>query len=236
MATLSGALQAAHDVEHAGEATGEWHAQPSVTLALWASCLSAQKQLDANGRQAAVVRPFTTCGLPAERAHLYALIANFGDAFLSGREVGSLYYIEWLDREGSLARFARMPETLDAWYTWREDLLCLLAGHGCSRKMVSFAAFLLWPSHCQLVPCDRHVFARLHETEAAYHASSRSRAIYLRVEARVADEWIAAGSPDCLGLWHWQRWSQYRQAVGVEPVGDACESHQLLSPYWYPAA
>lgn len=233
MATMQGAIQAATEVMQAGRGFGENHEQASLKLALWASCLSAQKQLGANAKQVGVIRGFVTRGLPSDHETVYALVAEYGDPFLSHREIDTLYYVQLLEADGSLARFEQMPTTLDAWYEWREDLLTLLAGHGLSRKMVSFAALLMWPLDCQLVPCDRHVFARLHHTDAEYKASSKGKGIYLTAEAEVVDEWLAAGEPATIGIWHWYTWSAYRQAIGAETKGDACESHRLLSPYWY---
>lgn len=233
MASMQGALTAALDLEQAGADVNEHHEQPSVELALWAAALSGQKHLDWNARQVAILRPFVVRGLPADHETTYTLVANFGHSFVTHREIDACYFIQFLAHDGSLAEFETQPDTLDAWYKWRERLYTLVAGHGLSRKMVSFAGLLLWPRACLLVPVDTWVCRRTGHSVAEYRRLSASKLLYLAIEADVVDEWLLAGEPCPLSVWHWTTWSQARQDADREPAGDTCESHELLSPYWY---
>lgn len=221
MATLDGAWAAARELRDVNGG------RPDIKLALWAAALSASRSLDVN---ADLYQPLRTgAPLPQDPAAVLSLL-KAGHGFVCANDARHILYAEWADREGLLDPYRECPGTLAEWRAWRQGLYEILAGHGWNLKTISFAGLLMWPTRCPLVPVDRHVMARLGHTAREYKRLSKCPKLYQAIEQEVAEEWLAAGQPRTLGVWHWYKWSEYRQGKRRETPGDAVESHARLSP------
>lgn len=196
---------------------------PSVKLALWAGLLSAQSGLENNARQLDLLRKWARKGLPRNPEKVYRRLEGTSN-FTHVKCVG-LYHIEALERAGKLAGLEDIGEDWDAQDAWRKQVYKLMHGHGMAWKTITFAALILDPLRCDLCPVDRHVLHRL----GIPRETVPSRTQYLAVERIVQFERMAAGCEQVpLGLWHWLKWEQWRQATGASNAG-ACESHARLS-------
>lgn len=197
--------------------------KPSVKLALWAGLLSAQSGLENNARQVELLRKWARKGLPRDPEKVYRRLAGTGN-FTHVKCVG-LYRIEALERAGKLAGLEDIGADYDAQDAWRKRVYTLMHGHGMAWKTITFAALILDPLHCELVPIDRHHLHRL----GIPRETVPSRKRYLGVEGIVRFERMVAGLERIpLGLYGWLVWEQWRQATGASnAVG--CESHARLS-------
>ena len=231
MASLDGAWQAAREVEQASLPDYPNHERPNIKLALWAATMSAQNQLSWNGLQVHALRPYAARELPTSVDETLAIIRS-GHTFAYEQTAVHVNWVDWAAREGLLDPFTHKPSDYAGWLDWRKRLYRVASGHGFSWKTLSFAGLLMWPTECQLVPVDRHVMARLGRP-SAHCGRLGAWKLYNEVEQEVVEEWLSAGRPYTIGVWHWYKWSAWRQAKGVEPAGECCESHALLSPYAY---
>lgn len=223
MVTVEAAYEAAQELQQTGGKPA------SLKLALWAASLSGQKSLQANGVQTRALAPLVNKHATLEDFDNALQVS--GNRFYSGANLHTLQYIQELAESGLLAAFAGQPSD---WYAWREGMLALFKGHGLSRKMLSFAALLMWPLASPLVPVDAHHIRRLGYRDTYYaRCKSFGKRAYLAAELSCLHEWEAAGKPYTPGIYAWYKWSEWRQATGAEQPGDRCESHRLLSPRWY---
>ncbi len=203
--------------------------QPSLKLALWASACSTQQALSKNGEMARLLACYVHRPLP-DRDTLAVMFRQV-KCFFSGRMLDTIYFVEWLEKSGQLGGLDKLPEGYEAQVTWRDKLITLVAGHGLSFKTISFAALLIAPLTCELVPVDRHVLARLgFETRN----SPQKRREYMTIEARIIRERYEASSEAIpLALWHWMKWEEHRYACGASQGNGKVESHAMLSPCRY---
>lgn len=103
-------------------------------------------------------------------------------------------------------------------------------GYGLGWKTISFAHMLLFPTTSDLVPVDRHHMNRLYGTTT----SPSSEKKYLQVEDVIRQEQLASNYANYPASWFaWLKWEQFRQATGASLSTNGCESHLLLSVYWY---
>lgn len=191
----------------------------SVKRALWSAILSIQSSLVSNADKLAVVLPYADTHLPDKRT-LRRLMAGRGLVY--DTMLDALYWAEMLEWRGELAGMEHIGRTRDEQIVWRDTMWDLWhdesGGHGMARKTISMAALILDPLHCQLVPVDRHVLARLGVKQP------RSRRRYHEIEQMVACE--RGGKRLPLALKHWQAWENWRQRGRVR---SGCESHAGLS-------
>jgi hypothetical protein len=200
---------------------------PSIKLAFWGAALSPQKKLSWNIAQVRALLPYVSHPLPQDVNAVWHIL-RAGHAFISRQQAKSILGIERAEREGLLADLAKMPTTYAGWLQWR---LAAVKLPGISYKTASFAALLLWPNECPLIPVDSHVCARLGVKEL--YKSIGNYKVYRWIERQVLHEWHKSGHRhDCSpAVWHWYKWSEWRQATGDEPITDFPESHAGLSPY-----
>lgn len=225
MLTLASAEHAARDLYQPGMAA-------SLKYALWAASLSPQKRLSFNIRQARALLPYLNRPLPQDLEAVYQIL-RAAHPFVSHNNARYILKIEAAERDGRLEDLARMPTTYHDWLHWRLAIVGLRAG--LSYKAASFVALLMWPEQCPLIPVDSHVCARL-GVKDLYIASSRSYKVYRWIEKQVLHEWYHSGHRHDVSpaVWHWYKWSQWRQATGDEAISDQAESHVGLSPYVVP--
>lgn len=219
MVTLNDVIRTATEL-----ATGENTA--SVKFALWVSALSTQQSLSANCRLAELLRPYIDTPLPTnENGELWVYLSQ-AKGVLYRSHIRALYHIEGLERAGELNGLENIGDNYTSQLAWRERVYHLVHGYGMAYKTVSFAALIIDPLHCELVPVDRHVNARLGFNK---NISCKSLKQYLEREQLVMSERNDAGFNDIpLGLWHWFKWEQYRQTVGASK-SHSCESHNGLN-------
>lgn len=231
LVTLDGTRQAASMMlayrNHQGRA--------SLRLAVWGAIVTPQTELGLSARMLHALRPWAMGGLPSDDNDAIETVAcAMFDAIgtdnmcrlFAGRIVKASRQIE----TGKFDRLLDMPAQGDmaAWQAWR-DLARKLSG--IERKTASMVAMVLWPFESMLVPVDTHVCGRLGRDDAYAHLASKRT--YNAIESMVVAEWRDAGQPCGLALWHWYKWSQRRQAVGIETPSVIPESHELLSPYYW---
>lgn len=197
--------------------------KPSVKMALWAGITSAQNGLQTNARQVELLRKWARTGLPRDTEQVYARLQGTGN-FTQVKLLG-LYYADSLERHGVLRGLEDIGVGWDEQHAWRKRVYALMHRHGMAWKTISFAALILDPLGCELCPVDRHVLARLGFT----CETARSWRRYSAVERIVQFERDLAGYESTpLGLWHWLKWEEWRQAKGASHAA-GCESHALLS-------
>lgn len=194
----------------------------SVKLALWAALLSAQTGLAENARQVETLRRYVDRGLPRNPNKLWREMEgaqNFTHVKLLG-----LYHIEALERHDKLAGLESIGATLVEQKEWRDKVHRLVRRHGMAWKTVSFAAFLLSPTTCELVPIDRH-----HLHLRGFQCNSvRSKKRYTAVEniIQLERDLYLAGHP--AAIYAWLTWDSYRMQTGANTTG-RIESHAGLN-------
>jgi hypothetical protein len=199
---------------------------PSVKVALFAAILSAQESLERNAREMAVLRERGWLrALPHEHEQVYQAMHGIG--FFTRSKCAGLYWAEMLDKAGLLTGLDDIGATWEQQNDWRNKVYHLMHGHGMAWKTISFAALILAPLTCELVPVDRHVLARF---GLPNNAGCKSHTRYLGIERMVRDERDLAGYHSMpLGLWHWLKWEQWRQQTGASTETNECQSHAALS-------
>jgi hypothetical protein len=213
--------------QRAAIAMGETGDQPpSLKLALWFAIASgAQKLEGSNASMADRLRPYAERALPGREwviAQLRASKANW-----SGLTVAALLTVDALWSNGTLTRYSVEPETYDEWLTWRAELRALI--RGCGYKMISLAAYLMWPLDCPLLCLDRHHLRRLGGRWNPEDVP-QSASLYHRAELELLADWAELCddliSPACFAhfLWSWER-----KVVGAEPADDSAADHRRLS-------
>lgn len=224
MASLIGAYDAARELIEGTDG------RASLVLALWGAVLSPNKVLSWNGDQVEALRPYARLGLPRDKRAVWAIIRS-GHTFCTLAEGERVLHIWECAQAGMLRGLERMPRSAQEWEDWRYRVAQL---PGMSWKTASFAALLMWPFACPLVPVDRHVCDRLDRSDQYKKISAKSKPALERYKALerivIAErDREAPGVPVC--VWHWYKWSEWRQLKGLEPVSDKLESHRKLSPY-----
>lgn len=224
----------------------ECHTSPSLKYALAASILSANNRLDRNGWQVNAIRNYDRMyGHWPTSVEEYKTITRNAGFECSGNHAAYLLDLDRSYAAGALAELEHQPDNGHAWLLWRHAAVGLVRGIG--NKTASMAAMLLWPYHSPLVVCDRHVVARLAfngvfdtwgmSADVVYKRmlvnSPRGYLLYRRVERAVGNEKLRLGLEMPTAIWHWHTWDAWRSFVTAE---DADNSHELLSPYWYPVA
>lgn len=241
--TVADATACANELRQAG---GEHnHAAPNVKLALAYAIASGNNRLDRNGKQAQQLREYAMAHrgkLPVSSAVVTDVTGVTGFPVTPNQARG-IAALQERERLGELVELNHMPTNGHEWLLWRQTVrqfYCL------GWKTASFAALLAWPFDCPLVPVDRHVVARLAYAgklsqygmtgDQVYKtiggSTDRAYRLYRQVERQVGNEKLLAGEQCSTALWHWAKWSSWRAFQGIED-GDTCESHRLLSPYWY---
>jgi hypothetical protein len=222
MLTLTSTQEVAQELYQPGRVA-------SLKYALWAASLSPQKRLGWNIAQARTLLPYLDKPLPQDVEKVWAIL-RAGHPFVSRNNARAILKIEQAERDGRRAELARMPTSYHDWLAWRLAIVGMHAG--LSYKAASFVALLMWPDQCPLIPVDSHVCARL-GVKSLYVASSRNYKVYRWIERQVLREWYRSGHRQEVSpaVWHWFKWSEWRQATGDEPVNDRPESHNGLSPY-----
>ena len=201
--------------------------QASVKFACWSAVLSPQKRLSWNCLQAQALLPYVDRPLPQSPERVLAIL-RAGHPFCTRKLAEYVLAIEAAERRGELDELAVMPTTRAGWLVWRQAVKRL---PGMGWKTASFAALLLWPDTCPLIPVDTHVCNRL--GLSALKGKLGNYKVYRYIERLVWREWFTSGRRhECSPAeWHWYKWSEWRQATGDEPVSDWPESHAGLSPY-----
>lgn len=213
-------------VRRAASALGEGNERPSVKVALMAAILSAQESLERNANEVQVLRERGWLqALPHDHETVWAALKGLG--YVTRTKVGGLYWAEKLDKAGLLKGLGCIGTGYEQQSAWREQVYKLMHGHGMAYKTISFAALILDPLHCELVPIDRHVLARFGFDNRKGVGSIKR---YLQIERMVQDERDAAGFAHMpLGLWHWLKWEEWRQQTGASKSAGECQSHAALS-------
>jgi hypothetical protein len=220
MLSVQSALDAAQEINTP-------HTVASLKYALWAVSLSPQKKLAWNRMQAKALLPYVYKPLPQDVNAVWEIL-RAGHPFVSRNNARYILKIEQAERDGRLADLVNMPTTYHDWLAWRLAVVGLHAG--ISYKAASFVALLFWPLDCPLIPVDIHVCTRLGLPRAMYLASSRNYKVYRLIEKMVLHEWYRSGYRHAISpaIWHWFKWSEWRQATGDEPVSDRAETHEGL--------
>lgn len=183
----------------------------SIKAALWYAAVSANNSLDQNCKIARVLRTFVASeALPEKHSELFDRVEReAGTRKLTSVTRESIYITAEKDAIGALDDIADLPVGYAAQVAWRDTVAKMF---GLGYKTASFAALLLRPDICELVPVDRHVLARLGYVE---RDSPSARKKYLEVEHKVIAEQAEAGIDLPHGQWHWYKWEEYRQLKGV---------------------
>lgn len=198
--------------------------KPSVKFALWCAALSTQQTLHKNCLLADLLRPYIDKPLP-ERDTLWRLLKRAAGVLYNQHFI-ALYHIEYLEKSGQLNGLENIGECYLDQVDWRDKVYKLCNGKGLAWKTISFAALILAPLSCELVPVDRHVLARL-GYDNSKGVPQRKR--YLAIESEVIDEqWDNNQEEIPTSLWHWYKWEEYRQ-LNLHSKSDVCESHGSLS-------
>lgn len=218
MLTLADTLRAAHEL-------GTGHEQPSVKMALWAGILSANASVTQNEKQLDILRPFVRVGLPDDPQELFRAMKGTQNFF--GAKCRGLYWVEKLERDGKLAGLEHIGCTAQEQEAWRKQVYGLMHGHGMGWKAISFAAGILSPLTCELVPVDRHVLKRLgYPTDR----SPKGYKVYVGIEEQVRHERDTARYDLVpLFVWHWLKWEEWRQHTGASTSTAGCQTHAGLS-------
>lgn len=213
-------------VRRAACALGEGHERPSVKVALQAAILSAQESLERNAKEMQVLREHGWLhDLPSDPEQVWQALKGLG--YVTRTKVEGLYWAEKLDRAGKLAGLDDIGRGYAQQQVWREQVYRLMHGHGMAYKTISFAALILDPLGCELVPIDRHHLKRLGYDNKRGCASIRR---YLAIEQMIRDERDVAGFDHVpLGLWAWLQWESWRQQTGASKSAVECQSHAALS-------
>lgn len=242
------AYNAAREMVNAGEYYHERHTVPNVKLALAAGILSANNRLDRNGWQVHSLREYMQLHngrFPADIETLKAITSLAGYT-ASRQHCVYLLELQAAEDDGQLAPLSHKPQTANEWLLWRQAARTL---RGLGWKTASFAALLMWPFDCPLVPVDRHVIARLafagklqrfnippEKLQSRLRNDASGYRLYRAIERIVGNEKLRSSDVNArhvsTAIWHWAQWSTWRQFVGQEPKG-SCESHANLSAYWY---
>lgn len=199
--------------------------KPSVKFALWLGCLSANEGLDVTCEQARRLARYKRRRLPEDSGAIKRLLAGTG---LTAVKLGGLYHVQGLQDSGQLRGLETLGATYEEQLVWREKVWALCHGHGFALKTISFAALLLDPLHCELVPVDRHVKARLGLPERYASGDSKPAiARYLDVERYIQDErdrnhWYVSAAVE-----HWLAWARW--IATKHPDRATLESHAALS-------
>lgn len=242
--SLQSAIDCAISMVHAGGQDN--HLVPNVKFALAAAILSANNRLDRNGWQMHALRQYAMSHngqFPLSSETVKRITRDAGYE-ASAQHAAFIPALERMAQAGELVELAHKPTTALEWLLWRQAAETV---KGIGHKTASFAALLMWPFDCPLVPVDRHVVARLGYTGRLVHfnatadeiyralggSTGRAYRTYRRVERLVGNEKVLSGVKVSTGVWHWYKWSEWRQATHAETVGPMAESHDLLSPYWY---
>lgn len=209
----------------------------NVKRSIYAAGFSPNQKLAPNGTIARALVPYTFSPLPGKEA-LYQYLMDVNKQADVGKKANlscasywtSVYRAEELEGAGKLANFTRKPTNRAEWVEWRDQMHALFhtkeRAYGMSWKTISFAALLLWPLECDLVPIDTHVLARLNCPEKG---SPQDRTRYIEIEQMVIDEREEAGCADTpLGIWHWLKWEEQRALVGTTQATGGVESHRDL--------
>ena len=202
------------------------HEQPSVKVALMAAILSAQESLERNAREMEVLREHGwLIELPHDHEQVWQALRGLG--YVTRTKVEGLYWAEALDKAGLLRGLENIGTGYEQQNVWREQVYKLMHGHGMAYKTISFAALILDPLACELVPIDRHHLARLGLDNRRACKSVRR---YLAIEQTIRDERDMAGFERVpLGLWAWLQWENWRQQTGASKSAGECQSHAALS-------
>jgi hypothetical protein len=205
----------------------------NIKRAVYAAGFSPNQKLPANCTVARALVPYTFEPLPEKQA-LYEYLMDTNRQAPSGRKANlscssywsSIYRAEELETFGKLADLCWKPTNRAEWVEWRDQMYALWhskdRGYGMSYKTISFAALLLWPLECELVPVDTHVLQRLGCPEKG---TPQQRTRYMEIEQMVIDERHEAGCDDTpLGIWHWLKWNEHLtgEASVVESHKDLC--------------
>lgn len=212
-------------VRRAACALGEGHERPSVKVALQAAILSAQESLERNAREMQVLRERGwLIELPDDHEQVWQALKGLGH--VTRTKVEGLYWAEKLDKAGLLKGLGCIGTGYEQQSAWREQVYRLMHGHGMAYKTISFAALILNPLGCELVPVDRHHLKRLGFTDESCSSIRR----YLQIEQTIRDERDMAGYEHVpLGVFAWLQWESWRQQTGASKSAGECESHAALS-------
>ncbi len=222
--TIHAAMQAAIEMSETGNQA------PSLKLALWFAIASgAQKLEGSNASMADRLRPYAERALPSRHWVIDQLRASKSN--WSGLTVGAILTVDALWSNGTLARYSVEPESYDEWLVWRAELRAMVRGMG--YKMISLAAYLMWPLDCPLLCLDRHHLRRLGgrwDPENVPQAASTYHRAELELLADWADLCDDLISPACFAhfLWSWER-----KGNGAEPADDRAADHRRLSVRLY---
>jgi hypothetical protein len=217
--TPHAAMQAALDLAEGNRA-------PSLKLALLFSvCSTASKLEGSNASMADLLRGYAERPLPSRETVIGWLRAS--KANWNGQTLAALFTIDALASNGTLDRYSVEPDSYDAWLTWRAELRAMVRGAG--YKVVSLAAYLMWPLTCPILCLDRHHLRRLGGRWDPEHVP-QSASLYRAAEQELLADWMDLCddliSPACFAhfLWSWER-----KAVAAEPADDTAADHTRLN-------
>lgn len=205
---------------------GSGNERPSVKVALMAAILSAQESLERNAKEMQVLRERGwLTKLPDDHEQVWQALRGLG--YVTRTKLKGLYWAEKLDKAGLLRGLENIGTGYEQQSAWREQVYKLMHGHGMAYKTISFAALILEPLACELVPIDRHHLKRLgYDNKAGCSSIKR----YLAIEQTIRDERDMAGFERVpLGLWAWLQWETWRQQTGASKSAGECQSHAALS-------
>lgn len=197
----------------------------NVKFALWLGCLTANASIAETCEQARRLRPYARRRLPQDSDKIVRLLAGTG---LTTVKLRGLYHVQGLADSGALRGLETLGATYSEQLAWRDRVWGLCHGHGFALKTISMAALLIDPLHCELVPVDRHVLARLGLPENYTAGDSRPAiARYLEVEQFVHHErdghaWYISAAVE-----HWLLWARWIAAK--YPDRATLESHAPLT-------
>lgn len=202
------------------------HTGPKVVkFALWIAALSAQQSLANNARLAKALRPHVN-GHFESIEDVYKILKPCR-ANLNGCHLNAIMRAQELEEFGLLDDLEHIGTTRQEQIAWREKVRVLMRGFGMGWKTISFAALLLDPLHCELVPVDVWVLTRL----GFDTTDTRARYFYHLVEDMIQTERAGEGKSHIpLGLYHWWKWLDYRDSKGATLDISGFDSHADLSP------
>lgn len=221
--TLDGCMATIHDLADTGERPN------SLLLACWAGLTSINTKLEYNGNATRVMARFVDADQLPTYDGLKKLFKQANTKFGCMPAIyAAMVAIHDLHKAGKLPETPRDSWTLEQWQAWRDEMHEL---PGVGWKVASFIGLLLCPLTCPLVPVDRWV---MRWTGQGHGDVPQARARYLAVENLVRQHRDADGHSNLpLGVYHWFKWSQARQAASAETPAERPESHNLLSPRDY---
>lgn len=220
---LARAVQAARQISSGKRA-------PSLKLALlFALCSGANRLEDSNSNMAEMLRPYADCPLP-DRDVLAGMLRVTRSRF-SGQTLYAMERIDWLWQAGFLGGvYSERPECEEEWQEWRRCLVALIPGM--SYKMVSMAAYLMWPFHSPFVIVDRH-----HNRWLGFNPNDvpSDEATYLRRENMVRAVYQACDIDNLVNVAVWAHyvWSYMRKMRGCETNDQHAASHARLNVRTY---